>query len=84
MNYRVLDGCTLTYPDGSIWARSGEVVDIAIDSKDPEERKRAGRDLKGQYLKIAAVPEAAPVEDRQDRQMTTMVTKGSKKKDKKK
>ena len=56
MRFRVLEGCTLLHPDGSVWAMAGDVVDIAVDSKDPAERTAAQRSLRGQHAKVAASP----------------------------
>lgn len=60
MRFRVLDGCTLTRPDGSVWARAGEVIEVAVDSPDPAVRTAAQRSLRGQHGKVTSAPD--PVE----------------------
>jgi hypothetical protein len=79
MKHRVLEGCTLYREDGSVWAESGEIVDIAVDSPDPAVRTAAQFSLRGQFAKVRVTADGDPVA-RQDRSLTPSVTKGTSKK----
>ena len=76
MFFRVQEGCTLTRPDGSVWAKAGELVEVDVDSKDPAERAKAQMSLKGQHAKVR--PAAAPVPKKaSDRSIEPTVMRGA-------
>ncbi len=70
---RVREGCTLTRQDGTVWADSGEVFEIALDSPDPSTRSAAQLSLRGQHGKVCPAPPATV--ERSDRSMEAPVTR---------